>query len=272
MADSHRLSGLFETWHLAALASAASSAAAVRGFQSRRGVATLAGNFRAWASLSRARRWRRLRRLRRGLDSMASYAEFSSGSWPRRFYRAGAAIQDASNTQRGFLPWGAEGAFRGSGEGRPEERALTAGPQWRRQAYGGQGADGSRLSRVSSAVSFASAHRRRVALSKGLRALRFGTAQTKNQLLIFDPRGGDGIFGGFSARAARSALSAWRAFAATQRRSRALCASTEYGYTRRCLMRSLRAWRHLMAAEARQRRADRAHMLRRSFVALRQVR
>lgn len=266
--------GLFATWHFASLASAASSAAAVRGFQSRRGVATLAGNFRAWASLSRARRWRRLCRLRRGLEGLASFAELSAGSWPRRFYTAGAGTQDASNKQRGFLPWEAEGTFREGGGSWPEDWAPTAaGPKrQRQQQYGGHGADGSDLSRLSSAVSSASAHRRRVVLTKGLRALRFGTAQRRSDLFIFDPQSSGVLFSGVSARTARSALSAWRAFAAKQRRSRARCALAEEKYRRRCFVESLRAWGRLAAVEARQRRADRAHMLKRTFVALRQVR
>lgn len=273
VADRHRLLGLFETWHLASLASASSSAAAIRGFESRRGVAILAGSFRAWASLLRARRWRRIRRLRQGFESLASFAASSAESWPRRFYRAGTGAQDAIYTQRGLVRWGEEGAFREREEDRPGKRALMAGQKRQRQRYGGQGAGGSDLSRLSSAVSLASAHRRWVALSKGLRALRLcATAALRSERFIANPPQNGGAIVGFSARSARSALAAWRVSAAMRRRARARCASAEDGYKRRCLVLSLRAWACLTAVEARQKRADRAHKLKASFVSLRQVR
>lgn len=73
-ADRHRLNSVFARWHLASLCSNAKSLRMAGNFGRRRDGRALATVFRAWAALTRARRWRRQRRLSIALQCFAANA------------------------------------------------------------------------------------------------------------------------------------------------------------------------------------------------------
>ncbi|CAN0013837.1 unnamed protein product, partial [Ectocarpus sp. 8 AP-2014] len=261
-ADRHRLGRLFDRWHLAALASSSSSTAIVTGVRRRRDVDTLAHSFRAWASLSRARRWRRRRALRRGLEGLASFTGREDG--------VAGASQMFSNS-----PWrrprtGVEGEVRrGSTAPLSVELSLAhrGGGSRGRRCVGAGGLEAHGVEAV------ASAHRRRAALSRGFLAL---LCQGSRQLRmgrgrLFSVPGGGGKGGVVvSVRAARIGFLTWCGAARARGRAREGMEAAEVVWRRKGLAGAVKGLKRFAVVAARQRRADRANVLRRSFVALRQ--
>lgn len=245
------------------MTSSSSSNAIARGVRRRRDTNTLAADFRAWASLSRARRWRRHRRLRHGLETLASFAAGVGGT----------GVGRASATRMG-APWIVG----------PLEPSFPLSANWpaegqRRQQCRGRmeqgekrGQRGAAAVRVYDWEAVASAHRRRAALSRGieaLRLLRVGSAVELRRRRLFCCVHGDAAKKGLvvSARAVRAALRAWNEVASARRRARD---GIEVA-TRKRLVRAVRRWKCFTLAANRQRRGDRMGLLRRSFLALRQV-
>ncbi|CBJ25835.1 hypothetical protein Esi_0016_0144 [Ectocarpus siliculosus] len=260
-ADRHRLGRLFDRWHLAALASSASSTAIVTVVRRRRDVDTLAHSFRAWASLSRARHWRRRRALRRGLEALASFTGREDG--------VAGASQMFSNS-----PWrrrrtGFEGEVR---RGSTAALSVELSPaHWGggrgRRCVGAGGLKAHDLEAV------ASAHRRRAALSRGFLAL---LCQGSRQLRVgrgrlFSVLGGGGKGGVVvSVRAARIGFLTWCGAARARGRAREGMEAAEVVWRRKGLAGAVKGLKRFAVVAARQRRADRTNVLKRSFVALRQ--
>ncbi|CAB1096638.1 unnamed protein product [Ectocarpus sp. CCAP 1310/34] len=249
-------------WHFAALASSASSTAIVTGVRRRRDVDTLAHSFRAWASLSRARRWRRRRALRRGLEVLASFAGREGGvMW---------ASQTFSNSRWHRPRTGVEGEVRrGSTAPLPAELSL---------AHWGGGSRGRRCVReggleTHDLEAVASAHRRRAALSRGFLALLH---QGSRQIRVgrgrwFCVPGGGGKGGVVvSVRAARIGLLRWCGAARARGRATESMEEAEVVWRRKRLAGAVKKLKRFAVVAARQRRVDRKNVLRRSFVALRQ--
>lgn len=120
----------------------------------------------------------------------------------------------------------------------------------------------------------ACALRRRVVLSKGLRALVAGAAERRSRRLLWFPRGGTeagAAVGCVGVRAVHKALSAWWKHTITRRRARGAGKLEEDALRRRRLVEGLRDWQEWTWARARSRRAGRVRVLRGWFVALRQV-
>ncbi|CAM9841491.1 unnamed protein product, partial [Ectocarpus sp. 12 AP-2014] len=261
-ADRHRLGRLFDRWHLAALASSASSTAIVTGVRRRRDVDTLAHSFRAWASLPRARRWRRRRALRRGLEALASFAG-------RRDGVAGAS-QMFPNSRWRRPRTGVEGEVRrGSTASLSVELSLA---HWR------GGSRGRRCIRAGGLETHdleavASAHRRRAALSRGFLALLY---QGSRQLRVgrgrwFCVPGGVGKGGVVvSVRAARKGFLRWCGAARARGRATENMEAAEVVWRRKRLAGAVKGLKRFAVVAARQRRVGRTNVLRRSFVALRQ--
>lgn len=276
IADKHRLRGLFEAWHLASLASSSSSAAIVRGFRRRCDAITLAGDFRAWASLSRARRWIRRRRLRQGLDCLML---LKTEAWSR------SRVIDSGE---GWSRW--RPSLLGMEAGMARVREVARGPggeilrSWllvkevgdsrlqqlrrRRQKLRGRGLPDP----GSSADTMAIAHCRRVALSNGLRCwFRVTALRSIERMLVFCMVGKEGG-GGVGVLVARKALLVWRDAATARRLARDGERSVESASRRGRLAVGIRCWRLWALAAARRRRSRQTYTLRTSFVALRQAR
>lgn len=275
IADKHRLQRLFDTWHLASLASSSSSAAIIRGFRRRRDVITLAVDFRAWASLSRARRWIRRRRLRQGLNRLML---LKTEGWSR---------SRVIGSREGLSRW--RPSLFGIEAGMTRSREVTRGPgggisrSWllvkevgdsclqqlrrRRQQLRGRGlpAPG------SSADTIAMAHLRRVALSNALRSwFRVTALRSIERMLMFCMLGKDNG-GGVGVVAARKMLMAWHDAATGRRLARVRERSAESASRRRRLAVGIRCWRRWASATARRRRSHQTYTLRTSFMALRQA-
>lgn len=298
VADRHRLGRLFAAWHLAALASSSSSKAVARGVRRRRDTETLASDFRAWASLSRARRWHRRHHLRQGLETLASFAAAGVGVvgglgmvGRAPGARSGAAPRFVGSAELSLPPpsvvddWPAARGqkrrqqFRG-GDGEHGEKRVPRGRPSAPAGPTGRTAVATAV-RVYEAEAVAIAHCRRAALSRGVRALlllrrrrrprwRAGSAaELRGRGQLFCCVHGDARKEGLvvSARAVRAALWAWYEAASASRRARDGVEVTK----RRRLVGAVRDWRRFALAAARQRRADRMGLLKRSFVALRQV-
>ena len=272
IADKHRLWGLFEAWHLASLASASSSAAIVQGFRRRRDAISLAGHFRAWASLARARCWVRRRRLRQGLGRLI----MATG-------KQGRLHQFAPGQGRWHLSL--QGEMAGVGQARKiahfPVKALLIVRDWRLHWLRRRREElrGRRITDEASCVdSIAMAHHRRNALSNGIRSWCRATAMRRlERLLCFPGTGGDGGRGSGSSSGVglwkvRTSLVTWRNSAIARRRARIVGKVAEN--SSRCwrLARGIRRWRRWASTIARRRRARKAYALRASFVALRQVR
>lgn len=269
-ADRHRLLNLFESWHLASLSSAASSSAIVQGFRRRREAATLAGNFRAWASLARARLWVRRRRLRRGLEGLMGV---EAGAWRKDFDR---------EKRPGILLH--KGAVAGVPRGRDADHSgqvssmVADWRSWRQKRRWSDQQRGSRRWSIETEAFLdvtATDHRRRSLLSRGLRALVSGTAEARTGRLLWFPtiiKTGHGDGAGVGVVVVRTALLAWRGNAEALRSARRVDMIAEGALRRRTLVEVVRDWRGWAMAAARRRGAEKAHALRRSFVALRQVR
>ncbi|CAM9928844.1 unnamed protein product [Ectocarpus sp. 4 AP-2014] len=261
-ADRHRLGRLFDRWHLAALSSSASSTAIVTGVRRRRDVDTLAHSFRAWASLSRARRWGRLRALRHGLEALASFAGRGDGF-------AGASQTFPNSGWRRPRPRVEGEVRRGSTAPLSVELSLAhwGGGRWGRRCVGAGGLEAHDLEAV------ASAHRRRAALSRGFLAL---LCQGSRQLRVgrgrlFSVPGGRGKGGVVvSVRAARIGFLTWCGAARARGRAREGMEAAEVVWRRKGLAGAVKGLKRFAVVAARQRRADRTNVLRRSFVALRQ--
>lgn len=275
-AHRHRLGRLFGAWHLATLASSASSKAVVRGFHRRRSVAMLAADFRAWASLSRARRWRRRRFLRHGLETLASFATGSGVA------AAAAAAAFPNKRRQGTRRWEWNSAAVGALVG-PGDSSLFLADRARRgltravldDRVGGEVSAGGVRAHDPEAV--ASAHRRRAGLSRGLRALlQTGPAELRRTRQPRFVRHGSGGERGAaaavaSARATRMACRTWLEAARRRRRTRDGADAAAAAWRRNALVQAVRELRRFALTAARQRRADRASSLRKSFTALRQV-
>lgn len=284
-AHRHRLGRLFEAWHLAVLASSASSKAVVRGFRRRRAAAALAADFRAWASLSRARRWRRRRLLGRGLGALASFA---AGSGHAATAAASAFPKRRRQGVRGWWWDGATAAAVASAAGGlagPGELVLSSVKGAREGFLRNclKGRTGGEVSAAGGARVFdpeavASAHRRRVRLSRGYRALlRTGSAEElrrTRQPFFFArgrrDRGGKGAVV-VGVRAARAAFRTWLETARGRKRARDGVAAGARAWRRDALARGVRELGRFALAAARRRRAERASLLRESFAAFRQV-
>eukprot|EP00752_Nemacystus_decipiens_P017226 g15432.t1 len=281
----HRLGRLFEAWHLAALASSASSTAVVQGFRRRRHAATLVADFRAWASLSRARRWRRRVLLRRGMEALASLAA------PLRYSAAAATVltSDGPDSRRQRLRrtgrgWdGAASAVAGglAGPDEPAPLSLAANSRTRggltRRDLARTSVGRHKMSTGGATVydvrAVASAHRRRVGLSRGLRALlRTSPGELRRtRQLYFVLRGSGGGRGAVvSVRAARGAFLTWSEAASWRRRARHGMDVSARACRRSALVRAVQELRRFAVDAARQRRAARVGLLRRSFAAFRQ--
>lgn len=278
-ADHHRLLSLFETWHMSSLASAAASRAAIRGFQRQRAAVTLANNFRAWASSSRARAWRRRRCLRLGLAALIEKAALSRrrvrplcNGLPSGYEVVSLGVACGSHVAS-HSNGVAAGAVGGVQSGRGVDRRVQDGqesgcaldrivdspPSW-----GGRGGDIYRgeYFAAQAAEAVASAHRRRVMLHRGLRAFFAGCETAAGE------RGNcEGPWSG-----ARAVLVAWREAARARRRARAGGTLAVDAFQKWCLARAVREWRKRASANALRRRKCRRRVLRMAFVALRQVR
>lgn len=159
--------------------------------------------------------------------------------------------------------WGGDG-------GHGEKRAPRGGPA---------GSAGPAAAvRVCDSEALASSYCRRVALSRGIRALLVlrrrqwhagSGAELKRRGQLFCCVHGDSRKEGIivSARAVRAALWTWYGAANARRRARDGVKVAK----RKRLVGAVRNWRRFALAAARQQRADRVGLLRRSFVALRQV-
>lgn len=295
-ADNHRLGRLFAAWHTAALASSASSTAVVRSVHRRRDTLTLAADFRAWASLSRARRWRRRRCLRRGLETLACFAEAGvpAGGQGRGEGCGQETTRVRQGQQRG-LSWMLLLPPVSSLVQEGQRARVPVGRIGDVQRGGGGGGIGHTY---DSKAALASAHRRRTLLLRGLRALRLQVPGSGGGLLgrsgggrpfyvvAVPGDGGDGCGGGgggnagggfvvVGARAARGALTAWCEAARAARRAREAAGMMGVAHAvwrRHRVIRAVRALRVFAMGAARQRRAARRRLLRKTFVALRQVR
>ena len=120
----------------------------------------------------------------------------------------------------------------------------------------------------------ASAHRRRVGLSRGLRALlRTAPAELRRtRQLFFVLRGTPGERDAVvSVRAVRAAFRTWFEAGGWRRRARIGVDVGAGAWRRNALDRAVRELRRFAADAGRQRRADQAGLLRRSFAAFRQV-
>eukprot|EP00903_Cladosiphon_okamuranus_P012045 g11310.t1 len=281
-AQRHRLGRLFEAWHLAALASSASSKAVVRGFRRRRNASTLAADFRAWASLSRARCWRRHRLLRLGLETLAS---FTTGPGFVATTAKTTASNFAKERRRGLreIRWaGAAAAVVTDGLVGPGDVTLLSSLSRSRRGLTRRSDLESTLGRqrvsaggvTTSALDAAARdHRRRVRLSRGFHALQqtdpFKLGRMQQLIFVRHGSGGDRD-AVVSVRAAQVACRAWLEAARWRRRSRRGVGVAAVAWRRNVLVRTLRELRRFAVEAARQRRADRASLLRESFAAFRQ--
>lgn len=229
----HRLGRLFDAWHLAALASSASSTAVVRGFRRRRDAATFAAGFRAWASLSWARRWRRRQLLLHGLEALASLAP------PANHVRGGLTRSHLAGTAVG-------------GGGVPARGVTVYDPEAVASAHRRRAG----LSRGFRAL-----------LQTG--GAELGTTRQ----FLFVPHGNRGERGGAVVRVSvvRVACRTWFEAASWRRRARGGADVGARAWRRNGLARAVRELRRLAVDASRQRRADRRSLLRGSFAAFRQV-
>lgn len=140
-------------------------------------------------------------------------------------------------------------------------------------------------------MDIASAHHRRASMREGLQAFSMAVARSsfsaeaggssyggslvlcrreRGRLIL--PHGWSGSAAGGKRAAVLQVLSRWRNFAAAKRAAKKGVRVADEALTRRLLGKGMRGWRDLTRASARQTRADRAALLRGSFIALRQVR
>lgn len=249
VADRHRLRRLFEAWHECCLELAATSSALVRGFRCRQEMATLAAGFRAWASLSRSRRWCRRHRLRRGLEGFAIAAAVAVPSRNRR-----GAFQRNTSVVWQRVRGGLLALDLAAGMVVVRSTRLRGSKCWDRTAA------------AATAAVTASMYWRRQMLLIGLRALKSGTASAER--LRSRPR----LVTHVKASKARTCLLRWKRTAQARRTARTAEHLAEGALGRLRLSGAVRAWRHWASSSALQHRKRHARELRVAFVALRQAR